>query len=153
MGYRKVLSVFLLTSVMGWGQDTSGPSLPDAPQPEMVVETGHTVPLTYSPSKRQTVWNKKFVSAHAAYLGAIIYDVEVTHQGLSHHKCTEANGKDAMPSRGELYQNDLPVFAATLGLDWLMARYKIPYAPYVLPVTGTVVHARGGTKWFTEGCY
>jgi len=153
MGLFRAGLLLLAASTLCWAQDPADGSLPDTPQPAMLVQPEHLRGTDGSPRTRPVIWNKKFVVAHAAYLGAIVYDIEVTHQGLAHHKCVEGTGADPTPSRGQLYGKDLPVFAASAGLDWLLAKYKIPYLPYVLPVAGAVVHVRGGTKWFTEGCY
>ncbi len=151
MALFKAVLIFMAGATLCFAQDSPTSNLPDTPQPQMLQQPAHRSEI--SERTRPTVWNKKFIGAHAAYLGAIVYDIEVTHQGLAHHKCVEETGTDRIPSRGELYGKDLPVFAASMGLDWLLARYKIPYMPYVLPAAGTVVHVRGGTKWFTEGCY
>jgi hypothetical protein len=148
----KVVSTFMLLGALCWGQNMPDAILPVSPQPRMLVRPENALPEVQQ-RKRASVWNKKFISAHAAYLGAIIYDVEVTHQGLAHHKCLEGNGGDPTPSRGELYGKTLATFAATAGFDWLLARHKVPVVPYLLPIAGTVVHLRGGTQWFTEGCY
>jgi hypothetical protein len=148
--FRAVL-IFMAAGTLCLAQDSPSSNLPETPQPQMLLQPAP--PPEISQRARPTVWNKKFIAAHAAYLGAIVYDIEVTHQGLAHHKCLEKTGGDPSPSRGELYGKDLPVYAASAGLDWVLAKYKIPYMPYVLPVAGTVVHVQGGTKWFTEGCY
>jgi hypothetical protein len=148
----KAVSTFMLLGALCCGQTMPDGILPETPQASMLVRPEKPLPEVPQ-RKRDRVWNKKFVSAHAAYLGAIIYDVEVTHQGLAHHKCLEGSGSDPTPSRGELYGKTLATFAATVGLDWFLARHKIPIVPYVLPIAGTVVHVRGGTQWFSEGCY
>lgn len=109
---------------------------------------------TPPPERAQVrVWNKKFALAHAAYLGAIIYDEEMTHQGLAHHKCVEKNGGDPHPSRGQLYGKDLGILALSTGFDWFMARHSIRFVPYILPIAGSEEHVRGGTEWITEGCF
>lgn len=153
MGAYKAVSIFVLLGALCYGQNMPDATLPDTPQPGMLVRLEKPLPPEVPQGKRRTVWNKKFVSAHAAYLGAIVYDAEVTHQGLAHHKCREGTGGDPTPSRGELYEKNIATFAAALGFDWFLARHKAPYIPYLLPVAGTVVHVRGGTEWFTEGCY
>jgi len=153
MSLFKALLLFMAAGALCWAQAPPDANLPDAPQPPMLVQPGPSLGTDTLQKTRPSVWNKKFIAAHAAYLGAIVYDIEVTHQGLAHHKCLEATGADRTPSRGQLYGKDLPIFAASTGLDWLLAKYQIPYMPYVLPVAGTVVHVHGGTKWFTEGCY
>jgi hypothetical protein len=102
--------------------------------------------------KTVKVFNKKFIAAHTAFLGSIIYDAELTHQGLAHHKCVEANPYlGVRPSRGEVYKQNLLTFGAISGLDWATARFiKIPYIPYVTPIVETTVHIQGGSKWLTE---
>ena len=148
----KAISIFMLLGVLCCAQNMPDATVPDTPQPGMLLRAEK--PLPEVPQRKWgSVWNKKFVSAHAAYLGAIVYDAEVTHQGLAHHKCLEGNGGDPTPSRGELYGKTIPTFAATVAFDWFLVRHKIPIIPYVLPIAGTVVHVRGGTQWFTEGCY
>ena len=99
------------------------------------------------------VFDKSFIIAHSAFLGSIVYDVELTHQGLAHHKCVEGND-EAHPSRGGLYANDLAVFGAITGLDafikygtkgWFGKAYSI-----AAPIPGTILHFKGGTKWLTD---
>ncbi|HTV56372.1 MAG TPA: hypothetical protein VMI06_15825 [Terriglobia bacterium] len=100
----------------------------------------------------QKVFNKKFIAAHVALLGSIVYDSELTHQGLAHHECVEANSYLGLhPSRGELYRQNLLAFGAVGGLDWVAAKFiKIPYLPYVTPGVESVIHLRGGSKWLTQ---
>lgn len=149
----RTISMFLLVGGLCWAQNRPGPDLPDAPQPHFLVQPENEVRTTSSFHPPVKVWNKKFTIAHAAYLGSIVYDAEVTHQGLAHHKCLEKNGGNPLPSRGQLYRKDLGLFALSTGFDWFMARSKIPYIPYILPVAGTAEHIHGGTQWFTDGCY
>ena len=102
--------------------------------------------------RNDSVVNKKFIVAHAVLLGSLVYDAELTHEGLAHHKCVEANPYLGVhPSRGEIYGENLLAFGAITGLDWITARLiKVHYLPYVLPAAESVVHLRGGSQWLTE---
>jgi hypothetical protein len=149
--YRVAASVFVLVGVLAYAQDIAEANLPDAPQPQPMMTPA---PQTMGKAQnRVRVWNKKFTLAHAAYFGAIVYDVEMTHQGLAHHKCVEKNGGNPTPGRSELYAKDLGTFALSTGFDWFMAKHRIPYISYVLPVAGTAEHIHGGTQWVSDGCF
>jgi|HubBroStandDraft_6_1064221.scaffolds.fasta_scaffold387996_2 hypothetical protein len=108
-----------------------------------------------------SVWTGRFISAHGAFLAAIVYDVEVTHQGSAHHKCPEGNlGLDLglYPGRSQMYRNNLlEQFLPITAWDYLMAKMKPPksfsWLPYVGATAGVGVHVRGGTEWLTGGCW
>jgi hypothetical protein len=101
--------------------------------------------------ERDRVFNKKFIAVHAAYLGSIVYDTELTHEGLAHHKCVESNTSlGTHPSRAEMYGQNMLAFGAISSLDWLTRKLKIRYLPYVTPVAGSAIHFTGGSKWLTE---
>ncbi|MGA8762206.1 MAG: hypothetical protein WB562_04875 [Candidatus Sulfotelmatobacter sp.] len=109
------------------------------------------VPKPERPLAGGAVWNKKFVAVHAAFLGSIVYDTELTHQGIAHHNCAEANPNlGSHPSRGKIYRQNIPAFSAVSGLDWVTAKTGIPYLPYIGPVVGTVVHLTAGSKWLGQ---
>jgi len=102
--------------------------------------------------RNDSALNKKFIAVHAALLGSMVYDAELTHEGLAHHKCVEANPYLGVhPSRGEIYGQNLLAFGAIAGLDWMTAKLiKVHYLPYVAPVAESLVHLRGGSQWLTE---
>jgi hypothetical protein len=102
--------------------------------------------------RNDSVLNKKFIAAHAVLLGSMVYDAELTHEGIAHHKCVEANPYLGVhPSRGEIYGQNLLAFGAMTGLDWITAKLiKVHYLPYVAPLAESVVHFRGGSQWLTE---
>ena len=57
------------------------------------------------------LFQRTFFAAHAILLTSVVYDVEVTHQGLAHHNCVEGNPLLSQhPSRSALYLSDLPEF-------------------------------------------
>jgi hypothetical protein len=107
------------------------------------------------------VWTKKFIAAHVAFLGALAYDIEVTHQGLARHKCPEgdlAAGLGSHPGRSALYRDDLlEQFLPITAWDFLMAKLKPPrpffWLPYMGATAGVSSHVRAGTEWFTGGCW
>jgi hypothetical protein len=142
-----------------YGSDRS--ALPNAPEPPDALSFREASPLTgvYEPSRvtapeapaRRTVWNKKLIVAHAVFLGSIVYDAELTHQGLAHHNCEEGNASlGTHPSRGELYRKNMLSFGAISGIDWFTNKTKMRYLPYLGPVVGSAVHLVGGSKWLAE---
>lgn len=146
-------------AVASAAKDTTAASgIPNAPEPG----AGLAPAAVYQPNahrapepaavRDEKVFNKKFIAAHAVLLGSMVYDAELTHQGLAHHECVEANTYlGPHPSREELYRQNLLAFSAVGGLDWVAAKFiKIPYLPYVTPGVESVIHLRGGSKWLTQ---
>jgi hypothetical protein len=132
--------------------------LPDAPEPRgreefspaAYVSSGSKQPV--AAIKAEPVLNKKFIAVHAAFLASIVYDAELTHQGLAHHKCVESNTElGPHPGRGTIYGQNMLAFGVIGGLDWVAARFiKIPFLPYVTPSVASAEHITGGSKWLTE---
>jgi hypothetical protein len=139
-------------------KDTAASTPPDAP----AYRGGEALAAAvYEPKQAKrpepalgndSVLNKKFIVAHAVLLGSMVYDAELTHEGLAHHKCVEANPYLGVhPSRGKIYGQNLLALGAISGLDWVTAKLvKVHYLPYVAPVAESVVHLRGGSQWLTE---
>lgn len=154
--------------MLEWGADHAAQesTLPNAPEPWLAelrtanddkdallmgVYEQKRVPKPERPLAGGAVWNKKFIAVHAAFLGSIVCDTELTHQGLAHHNCVEANPNlGSHPSRGRIYRQNILAFSAVSGLDWVTAKTRIPYLPYIGPVVGTVVHLRAGSKWLAQ---
>jgi hypothetical protein len=84
------------------------------------------------------------------WLSSMIYDAELTHAGLAHHKCVESNVDGPYPSRGELYLNDLPEFAVGNAFSFLMTKYITKPLMFEFPAYASVVHFRGGSHWLTQ---
>jgi hypothetical protein len=138
--------------------------LPDAPQPRLSPPEAEAAPAPalYQPTQTAgkapqpplttpVIWNKKFIAVHAAFLGSIVYDAELTHQGLAHHDCVEANPNFGdHPGRGVIYRGNLLAFTAVTTFDWFMARAKIRYVPFIGPTVGTAVHLAAGSRWLTQ---
>jgi hypothetical protein len=97
----------VLISAMSMGQEAGSSQyrdqLPDAPvRVTAFAGDAHNkpdVPMKY------VIWNKKFAFAHVVELSSILYDVEMTHAGVAHHKCAEGGGgiTEMHVSRRELY--------------------------------------------------
>ena len=115
-------------------------SLASAQLPETPVSQVHHV--------RRNFW-----IAHAAALGAVVYDEEITHEGLAHHKCVEGTVDPPTPSRADLYKNGLVFLAAFTAMDYLFYR-TVGHGSQYVGAAGTIIkHVHGGTQWFTEGCW
>jgi hypothetical protein len=48
--------------------------------------------LVYPGDKPQAIFTKTFLTLHGVFLAATVYDLEMTHQGLAHHRCVEQYG-------------------------------------------------------------
>lgn len=131
-------------------------SLPNAPQPQGPEAAGFwTFRGLDGPvlrTNREAIHDKTLLGAEAFWLGSIVYDAELTHQGLAHHKCVEASTlvDDRHPSRGELYVWDVPEFAVGTALNYLMLRFV--GKPLIFETVGiaSVEHLRGGSRWLTN---
>jgi hypothetical protein len=122
------------------GYEIDKDNLPDNPQPR--------------------VFSKAFLIGHGIYLASNVFDIEMTHQGLAHHRCVEGGFDGGQhPSRGELYRGDLPVFGFLTFMDILFKmEYNRPdirtkwlvWMPFSFAGWGTMGHLRGGIKWYTD---
>lgn len=141
--------------------------IPDAPQPQ---------PSSY-PHTGWALWNgkptrsnleilkdPKFEWFAVGQLSLAMLDAEVTHAGIAHHRCVEANTSlSRYPSRGELYRNFAMTDGAIFGLGFLIEK-TIPrgkltktekVASWFYPAMasfGMQGHARGAASWF-EHCW
>jgi hypothetical protein len=158
-------------------------TLPDAPR-DMVNSNsreggaGHGMPIVQEPevaswgvwnqgcrcwtgrrNSRKTmreVFNRKFVVAHGIFLASFVYDAEITHAGLAHHKCLESNMQlGPHPSRWELYsgKGNLFFLGGLIGLDLVSEKFQIPYVPYLLPLAGAAKKFTAGTSWLSGSCW
>jgi hypothetical protein len=152
--------------------DARPPNLPDTPQPQIgrlknmseatdaLPNAGALPALVYEPKPQSSspplgaktaVFNKMFITTHTVYFASIVYDGELTHEGLAHHRCEESNPNfGTHPSRGEFYGKNMFVFGAITGVDWFTAKTGVRYLPYVGPAVATAIHVTGGSKWLTN---
>ena len=146
---RHLLTLLLLTVPLTT-QDLS--QFPEAPVPvKQNASGGYEVDKARLVKDRPAL-TKKFIAAHAIFLGANVFDIEMTHQGAAHHRCVEGGfDGDPHPSRGEMYRNDGIVFAALTLMDFAFQKAHPPRAfswvPYMGSTYGTAVHLKGGIEW------
>jgi hypothetical protein len=153
-------------------QDEAEPAVrndevPDAPSATTLARQDTFVwPLT-EPTKQPTtapppvpIWDKKILAANIFLAGATIFDIEMTHEGIAHHKCVEGNlALSRQPSRGELYFDNLQQFVPVVVISGLTALSgRAAHLPvwfwktmeYMGPVYGSTIHLRGGIHWYTR---
>ena len=132
-------------------QEGETTTMPDAPEPQLqppratfwTFGDGEAVVRT----NREAFHDKTWLITQGAWLGAIVYDVELTHQGLAHHKCVEQNGDTAHPSRGELYTSSIPEYAVGTAFNYMMLRLVTKALIFEFPAMSGTKHIIGGTKW------
>jgi hypothetical protein len=137
--------------------------LPDAPS--AVPAWGVAPPVKCGPKwlggcfrgRPQLTWaeaakSKKFWIPTAIVFGAIVFDVEATHQGIAHGVCIEGNDDlPAYPSRGELYRNALYTKGVIIGMGYVFTKLKVPWPVYAGMATYSVQsNIRGGVGWLRE---
>jgi len=102
-------------------------------------------------SNREAFHDKAWAAAQAVWLGSIVYDAEVTHQGIAHHKCVEGNGDlSERPTRGALYLGNLAEYAAGTGFNYLALRFIGKPLIFEFAGYGSVQHFRSGSAWLTN---
>jgi hypothetical protein len=112
-----------------WGGDLDGDAWP--------LRTNH-----------ELFHNRIFLVSHAIWLSSIVYDIELTHQGLAHHNCVEGNlNAGEHPGRTELYVGSIPTTALMFALDIFWTKYLFQPNAVIGPVIGSAYHFRGGSQW------
>jgi hypothetical protein len=141
--------------------------LPDAPSSTSLARADSFAWSLTEPTQQANtapppdpIWDKKFVAANIFFAGATIFDIEMTHEGIAHHKCVEGNLSLARhPSRFELYFDNLQDFAPAVVLNGVgllglraahLPRWYWKAAGYFSPVYGSTIHLRGGIHWYTR---
>ena len=143
----KYAAVVLLLAASLFGQ-----ALPDAPSEKMEPKKGvwdDSVLPGPNITWRHVFTDKRFLIPHLVMIGSVVFDAEITHAGIAHHKCVEGNTSlDRHPSRSELYVNSMIPALALTGLDALMRKGKLPFYIYDgAPVYGTIIHMKAGSSW------
>jgi hypothetical protein len=152
---------FTFIVILLLGTQALAGELPEAPVPRNLVVQNEQPQLNFP---RRRILDKRFVFAHVALFGSVIFDTEVTHQGLAHHNCVESRVGLPHPTRGRLYASDLSVAAAITAFDYLLQWHHVRSVPYkgdrvgqYLPETGAIVGTikkfYAGTEWFTHKCF
>jgi hypothetical protein len=132
-------------------------TLPENPQPQPEKATFWSfrrfdvlVPLR---TNREAFHDKTWRATQSVWLGAIIYDSELTHQGLAHHNCVEGN-RDLShhPSRAAIYLSDLPAYSVGTAFNYLALRFVGKPLIFEFAGINTVQHLIGGSQWL-ERCW
>jgi len=122
---------------------------------------GYTIDKDKLPDNPQPrVFTKSFLIGHGVYLAANVFDIEMTHQGIAHHRCVEGGfDGERHPARGEMYAIDMTVLTFSTLVDALF-KYELnqpnnhtkwlAWTPFTLAGWGTVGHLRGGIKWYAN---
>ena len=151
------------------GADRTVPNseLPDAPSSTGPARQDTFVWSLTEPTKQPNaapppvpIWDKKVLAANIFLAGTTIFDIEMTHEGIAHHKCVEGNlALTRHPSRGELYFDNLQQFVPVVVISGLTALSgRAAHLPvwfwktmeYMGPVYGSTIHLRGGIHWYTR---
>jgi hypothetical protein len=99
-------------------------------------------------TNHEVLHDKLFLSEQTFWLGAIVYDTEMSHQGIAHHRCQEGNQNlPAHPSRWQFYSSDIPEYALGTAYNWLMVKYMWKPLSLIFPVERGTAHIRGGSAW------
>jgi hypothetical protein len=145
---------------MRTGDLPSAPSGLPSLKPDPVVWNLAELKQPEAALRPDPIWDKKAWGAQIFLAGAMVVDVEATHQGIAHHKCVEGNsGLNRYPSRSELYLDNFEQFAPIVLIDGLSAlAFRHAHLPrwawkatlYGGPIYGSAVHLKGGTEWLTQ---
>lgn len=94
-------------------------------------------------------WDRRSFWPSVAFMAAGgIYDAEVTHQGLAHHKCVEGNMDWVRyPSRGMLYRQIAIPDAAIFGMGYLIHKGKIKFIPQGMFLANGAWHFEAASSW------
>ena len=141
--------------------DAPGFDVSEAREPFVLGLTDNSkAPIAPSVPAREPVWDKKMWAAHFVLASSMIFDVEMTHEGIAHHRCVEGNSDvRSYPSRSELYLDNLKQFAPIVVMDWLgSAAFRAHHLPrwarmslgYLGPGIGSAKHFKGGIDWYTK---
>lgn len=99
-------------------------------------------------TNREVFHDKTWAVTQAVWLGAITYDVEITHQGIAHHKCVEGNlDLKERPTRASLYLDNLAEYAAGTGFNYIALRFIAKPVSFLFPTWSSIEHIRGGSQW------
>jgi hypothetical protein len=92
--------------------------------------------------------DKAWIATQVVWLGGIAYDVELTHEGIAHHKCEEGNiDLNRHPSRGELYRSDLPEYAIGTAFNVIVLKFLTKPLIFEWPAIAIGKHLQAGSSW------
>jgi hypothetical protein len=147
------------------------PVAPTPPGDDLVLHEGESVTLPAAPApttrRRPGFWtfgrpdnahplrinyevfhDKAWITTQAVWLGGIAYDVELTHEGIAHHRCEEGNiDLSRHPSRGELYRSDLPEYVIGTAFNLVILKFVAKPLIFEWPAISTGKHLQAGSSW------
>lgn len=149
---KRSLALMLLATVALAQQ-----SLPDAPVTQPEKKVGFWGGWERRWDGERTLSNVEVLKSRRWWaptlygLAGSLYDAEVTHAGIAHHKCVEGGIRPPYPSRGELYLHALWPWAAISGLGFLFTKAKIPWPIYAaMQGANAGFHIHEGSEWITS---
>lgn len=160
-----ILAILLCAASIAWGQ-TETPDTPStvqvttctenngSPCPEWVHKLiGQYPPVQRPPVERDTlpwkhVFDWKFAAAHGVYLGAMLYDQQVTLNGEAKGCALESGDHGAYyASRGDLMKKNMPFFVGITVADALLRKVGVKRAWATAPFVAAGKHAYGAYQW------
>lgn len=106
-------------------------------------------------TNREVFHEPYYVASTLVFAASLVYDTELTHAGLAHHKCVEGNPyfNTHYPSRGHLYKHDAEELAVVGGLGFLFTKARIyRWIPLGMGAYGSYVHFKAGSSWL-QNCW
>jgi hypothetical protein len=158
------LALILGLNCYGCAQNAAGLNLPDAPSAMVRVEPTPPVKkesswtylhdgTTKARTNKEVLQVKSMWVIDGVFMASQIFDAEMTHEGLAHHRCTERSVKPPYPNRYDLYRADLLATIMELGLNAFSTKAKMPtWLPLVWTTYPVQAHIRGGLNWY-EHCW
>lgn len=97
---------------------------------------------------------KRFVLPYLYWAAGTLFDIEVTHEGLQQHKCSESNPElGPHPSLTDEYIYSIKFDGGMMVGVYLLAKLGMPWFGYdVAPAIQGTRHFRAGSEWFRFGC-
>jgi hypothetical protein len=128
-------------------------SLPDNPQ----TQVSRSIFKPHWLSNREVLTSKPFRIANSVLWTSVVFDSEMTHQGLAYHRCVETNPElPIYPTRGRVYAADAWQAAVVTGTSFLISKagWKFPGMVPALVGAGQFTYAGEGwlaNCWRTDG--
>jgi hypothetical protein len=118
----------------------------------LVLCTPLMAQLPAAPSTLQRWDDRTFWATFGVSVTSQIYDNEMTHQGLAHHKCVENSDLDfnRHPSRASLYGISLVETTSIFAIGYLLHKGHLHFIPQGMFLGNAGIHFRAGTQWVTQ---
>lgn len=124
---------------------------PDAPSAVRTPDNDKVVieaPQSRFRANAEVYHDRVWITSTAAYFLSTVFDLEATHAGIAHHRCTEGHINPPYPSRAELYRVGMGEVALVGGVNFLLLKSKVwRWVPATLSGALSVAHVQGGASW------